>query len=76
MQKRLPKLMERQSIGLIIIDSIAGIFRLERNAITRANAMRNTVLTLQTLADDYDCAVLCVNQVSLNRYFIILSILN
>lgn len=62
-QKRLPKLMENRSIGLIIIDSIAGIFRLETDAIKRADDMRKIVLTLQTLADTFECAVLCVNQV-------------
>lgn len=64
-ESRLPVFMKTRSIGLIVIDSIAGIFRLETNAITRADDMRKVVLTLQKLADDHECAVLCVNQVGI-----------
>lgn len=60
---RLPRLMEQQSIGLIIIDSIAGAFRMDSDAITRADNMRKLVFKLQTLADEHECAVVCVNQV-------------
>lgn len=62
--KRLPNLMNRRSIGLIVIDSIAGIFRLDTNAITRADDMRCLTLSLQSLSDMHDCAIICVNQVS------------
>lgn len=61
--KRLPNLMNQQAIGLIIIDSIAGVFRLDSNAILRAEDMRKLVLCLQSLSDEHDCAVVCVNQV-------------
>lgn len=60
---RLPRLMAQRSVGLIIIDSVAGVFRLESDAILRADKMRKMVLKLQTLADEHECAVLCVNQV-------------
>lgn len=60
---RLPKLMTQHSIGLIIIDSIAGVFRLESDAVTRADNMRRLALTLQALADEHECAVVCINQV-------------
>lgn len=63
MEKRLPTLMDTRAIGAIIIDSIAGVFRLETNAITRADDMRRLVLSLQALADRHECAVICVNQV-------------
>lgn len=55
--------MNQRSIGLIVIDSIAGVFRLDSNAIIRANEMRNLVLGLQSLSDKHECAVVCVNQV-------------
>lgn len=61
---RLPRWMQQHSIGLIIIDSIAGAFRIESDAITRAGNMRKTILKLQTLADEHECAVVCVNQVT------------
>lgn len=57
--------MHINSIGLIIIDSVAGIFRLETDAITRAAHMRKLVRKLQSLADEYECAVVCVNQVDI-----------
>ncbi|XP_031640070.1 DNA repair protein XRCC3 isoform X3 [Contarinia nasturtii] len=61
---RLPSFMAQQSIGLIIIDSIAGAFRRDSDAIARADNMRKLVFKLQALADDYDCAVVCVNQIT------------
>lgn len=55
--------MRTNSIGLIVIDSVAGIFRLESDAVERAARMRKLVLKLQQLADEHECAVVCVNQV-------------
>lgn len=55
--------MHTNAIGLIVIDSVAGIYRLESDAITRADSMRKLVRKLQSLADEYECAVVCVNQV-------------
>lgn len=60
---RLPKLMRQKSIGLIVIDSVAGVFRLESNAISRANDMRKFAHGLQLISTKYGCAVVCVNQV-------------
>lgn len=57
--------MHTNSIGLIVIDSVAGVFRLENDAIQRANSMRKMIIKLQTLADEYECAVVCVNQVEM-----------
>lgn len=62
-RNRLPRLMTQRSVGLIIIDSVAGVFRLESDAISRADNMRKLILVLQTLADQHECAVVCVNQV-------------
>lgn len=60
---RLPYLMRQKPIGLIVIDSVAGVFRLESNAILRANDMRKLAHGLQTISTKYRCAVVCVNQV-------------
>lgn len=57
--------MQQQSIGLIIIDSIAGVYRLDTDAIARADSMRKLIFKLQTLADQHESAVVCVNQVGL-----------
>lgn len=56
--------MKQQAIGLIVIDSIAGVFRLDTNVAVRANDMRKLVNGLQTLSDDHECAIVCVNQVT------------
>lgn len=65
--------MNQQSIGVIIIDSIAAVFRVESNVIIRANDMRKLVHGLQLLSDEHECAVVCTNQVrkmfSLNLSF-------
>lgn len=66
--KRLPALMQTNSIGLIVIDSVAGIYRLENDAITRAASMRKLVRSLQTIAEEHECAVVCVNQVCIKCY--------
>lgn len=62
---RLPNLMRQKSIGLVVVDSVAGVFRLESNAISRANEMRNFVHGLQMMSTKYGYAVVCVNQVIL-----------
>ncbi|XP_053945709.1 uncharacterized protein LOC128855106 [Anastrepha ludens] len=61
---RLANLMESLSIGLIIIDSVAAIFRTYNNYIKRARDMRKLANNLLHYADKYNCAVICVNQVA------------
>lgn len=60
----LPNLMRRKSIGLIVIDSVAAIFRLESNVVERANHMRKFAHELQIISRKYQCVIICVNQVS------------
>lgn len=63
--------MTSTRIGLIIIDSVAAVFRTYTNYIERAKDMRKLANSLLHLADKYNCAVICVNQVSKvsNFYF-------
>lgn len=64
---RLPKLLATQKVGLIVIDSIAGIFRssYENNEIrNRAEDMRVVGGQLHKLASQFSVCVLCVNQVT------------
>lgn len=61
----LPKLLKHQKIGIIIIDSVAGIFRandcdLRRRAIN----MRSLASMLVNLSDKYECAIICTNQIA------------
>lgn len=67
---RLPNLMCQKQIGLIVVDSVAGVYRSETDAITRANDMRKVAHGLQMISTKYECAIVCVNQViSTNRTF-------
>ncbi|XP_017141105.1 DNA repair protein XRCC3 [Drosophila miranda] len=61
---RLPRLLQQHSIGLIIIDSVAAIFRLYTDFLERARQMRRLADALISYADKYNCAVVCVNQVA------------
>ncbi|XP_016970327.1 DNA repair protein XRCC3 [Drosophila rhopaloa] len=63
-RNRLPRLMQQHGIGLIIIDSVAAIFRLYTDFMERARQMRRLADALLTYADKYNCAVVCVNQVA------------
>lgn len=63
--QKLPVLLEKvPNIRLIIIDSIAGIFRYETDYIQRASVMRDTVQELERLADIYNFAIVCTNHVT------------
>ncbi|XP_055903604.1 DNA repair protein XRCC3 [Eupeodes corollae] len=62
--QRLLKLMETSTIGLIIIDSVAAVFRMNSNIIERAKQMRKLANCLLLYGDKYNCGVVCVNQVT------------
>lgn len=62
---RLPFLMNQHRIGLIIIDSVAAVFRITNNYIERAEHMRALCQSLLKLSEKHRCAVVCVNQVIL-----------
>lgn len=65
--EHLKQLLKRSKIGLIIIDSIAGVFRAEYDhseALTRARELRSVAMQLHTLANQHNIAVVCVNQVA------------
>lgn len=55
--------MESANIGLIVIDSVAAVFRLNSNYVQRAKDMRRMANNLLSYIDQYLCAVVCVNQV-------------
>ncbi|XP_030378596.1 DNA repair protein XRCC3-like isoform X2 [Scaptodrosophila lebanonensis] len=62
--KRLPKLLEQQDIGLIIVDSVAAIFRLYTDFIERARDLRRFAHALLGYVDKYKLAVVCSNQMT------------
>lgn len=64
---RLPKLLDAHGISLVIVDSIAALFRSEyTNYIRRAHDLKEVAMTLIKIAKTYDVAVICINQVSSN----------
>lgn len=63
--KMVPALMRTTPIGLIIIDSVAAIFRPDgSDAAARAENMRQCVAGLLQLAHEHQCAVVCSNEVT------------
>ena len=67
--RRVPFLINRSGIKLVIIDSIAALFRVEftvRETSQRAKALRSFGAQLHNLTSQYGIAVVCVNQVCLS----------
>lgn len=65
---RLPKLLQVHQVGLIVIDSIAGVFRSENmgvNYVNRSQEFHNIASQLNKLADKFEIVIVCVNQVSI-----------
>lgn len=61
--------MDYNKIGIVIIDSIAGIFRtIDCDIRVRAIKMRNLVNTLNKISLKYECAILCTNQIASFEY--------
>ncbi|XP_021927079.1 DNA repair protein XRCC3, partial [Zootermopsis nevadensis] len=64
---QLPQLLTRHSIRLIVVDSIAGLFRADyepSDAINRAKDLQIVGSQLHKLAEKFHMAVICVNQVT------------
>ncbi|XP_014272363.1 DNA repair protein XRCC3 [Halyomorpha halys] len=64
---RLPQMLKRIRVGIIIIDSIAAVFRGDYNineSIVRAKDLRDIGLQLHKLSRYFGAAILCVNQVT------------
>ncbi|KAF6206543.1 hypothetical protein GE061_017777 [Apolygus lucorum] len=67
LSKRLPVLLRNHKIGLIILDSIAALFRSDytnRQMVQRAKDLRTVGSLLHKLSSTNNMAVVCVNQVT------------
>lgn len=64
MVHQFPSLLDNRPIKLVIIDSIAGIFRIETNYYQRAKCMRWVANELYRLADLHHFGILVTNQVT------------
>lgn len=81
----LPYFLTTKNVGLIIVDSIAGIFRSDGqnvDYVKRSQEFLNICKALNRLQDCFNCAILIVNQVgsafkylTKNNLFTILSLL-
>lgn len=63
----LPQLLAMKNIGLVIIDSIAGVFRSENentNYSSRGQEIIDIAHTLNILSEQYKFVVICSNQVN------------
>ncbi|XP_046673247.1 DNA repair protein XRCC3 [Homalodisca vitripennis] len=64
---RLPQLMKQHRVGLVVVDSVAGVFRADyttAESLQRARDLRTFASQLHLVANMYSTAVICVNQVS------------
>ncbi|XP_013135675.1 PREDICTED: DNA repair protein XRCC3-like [Papilio polytes] len=62
---RLPRLLEQNEVSTLIIDSIAAPFRCEStNYMKRAEDLREIAIMLLTMAQKYNFAIICINQVT------------
>lgn len=72
--KKLPILLLRGQVRLIIIDSIAALFRCEfaaKDAVVKAKHLQTIGAKLHQLSRDFTTPVFCINQVfSMCQFFI------
>ncbi|XP_054269329.1 DNA repair protein XRCC3-like [Macrosteles quadrilineatus] len=64
---RLPQLLRQQRIGLVVVDSVAAIYRADythAEMVQRARDLRTLARQLHSLANTHHIAVVCINQVS------------
>lgn len=69
--ERLPNIIRQHPIGLVVVDSVAAIFRSDYSsteALKRARDMRSFASRLHFLAHTHNIAVVCVNQVKHDIY--------
>lgn len=63
--KKLPRMLElHPDIKLVVIDSIAGIFRIETSFMERANLMRVLALKLEILSDLHNFVIIATNHIT------------
>ena len=68
LQYKLPSLLTQQRVKLVVVDSMAALFRVEfsgEQASQRAQLLRSFGAQLRKLSDSFSTAVVCVNQVDI-----------
>ena len=67
LQYKLPALLRQKAVKLIVVDSLAALFRVEftgSQASQRAYLLRSFGAQLRRLSDTFSLPVVCVNQVN------------
>lgn len=70
LSKRVPLLLARGAVRLLVVDSLAALFRCEFQAtdwMERTKQMLTVASTLHRLSQEFSTPVLCINQVKLGR---------
>ena len=71
LEYKLPSLLASGRVKLVVIDSIAALFRAEfgvHQAVQRAQLLQACGSRLQQLSETYETAVVCINQVYTTVY--------
>lgn len=64
-QNRLPVLLSKNKLSLLVLDSVAAPFRVENtNYVQRAEELRELAMTLLKIAQEHNMAIVCINQVT------------
>lgn len=69
LQKKLPLLLSRGVVKLVVVDSVAALFRCHyenHNLVARAKHLASLATCLRRLSDQHSIPIVCVNQVSAN----------
>ncbi|KAK7488420.1 hypothetical protein BaRGS_00020394 [Batillaria attramentaria] len=69
LQKKLPLLLSRGMVKLVVVDSVAALFRCHydnHHLVSRAKHLSSLAARLRRMSDQHSVAIVCVNQVSAN----------
>ena len=69
LQYKLPALLGQKKVKLLVVDSLAALFRVEftsSQGVQRAQLLRSFGAQLRRLSDSFSVAIVCVNQVFLS----------
>ena len=72
LQYKLPALLTKQTVKLVVVDSLAALFRVEftaDQAAQRAHLLRAFGAQLRRLSVEHNAAIVCVNQVSVLMHY-------
>ena len=72
-EQRIPALLKNSDVRLIVIDSIAALFRVEytlNENVERSRALAELGQKLHKISHEYSTAIVCINQVRSNPHIL------